>query len=210
MATGPSGLRAGLSELATELGGPATTRRNTNRKGLNLGEGAAFLVLENEAEVEGRKIYGYLSGYANTNDAYHQTASSPDGSGALRAMKGALEMAGLRASDIHYINAHGTGTANNDQAESAAINSLFEQIPPVSSTKAYTGHTLGAAGSIEAVFSLLAMREQLVFPNLNHLEKMEENDWLPVTSIQKKEIEHVLSNSFGFGGNNTSLIFSKH
>ena len=185
---------------------------SANRKGLNLGEGAAFLVLETEEAAHQRRneVLAYVSGYANANDAYHQTASSPDGRGATMAMQGALEMAGITPADIQYINAHGTGTNNNDESESTAINNIFKELkPPISSTKSYTGHTLGAAGSIEAVFSVLALREQMVFPNLNHQEAIAENDWLPVTKVQKTEIQNILSNSFGFGGNNSALVFSK-
>jgi 3-oxoacyl-[acyl-carrier-protein] synthase-1 len=186
---------------------------SANRKGLNLGEGAAFLVLETEeaAKQRGNEILAYVSGYANANDAYHQTASSPDGRGATMAMQGALDMAGLKPEDIQYINAHGTGTNNNDESESTAIHNIFKEAkPPISSTKSYTGHTLGAAGSIEAVYSVLALREQVVFPNLNHQEAIAENDWLPVSTVQKTEITNVLSNSFGFGGNNSSVVFGKN
>jgi len=183
-----------------------------NRKGLNLGEGAAFLVLESEQAMEqgGHKALAYLSGCANANDAYHQTASSPDGRGATMAMGNALKMAGLAPTDIQYINAHGTGTQNNDESESTAIHNIFgDTKPPISSTKAYTGHTLGAAGAIEAVFSIMALQSQLVFPNLNFQVPIAQNDWTPVQEIQQHQMDHVLSNSFGFGGNNSSLIFSK-
>ena len=183
---------------------------DSTRQGLNLGEGAAYLVLESEASVKARgaKAYGELLGYGNANDAYHQTASSPDGTGAFMAMQKALNVAGKTAADIDYINAHGTGTQNNDLSESKAIKQIFnEDVPVYSSTKAYTGHTLGAAGAIEAVFSILSIQEQKVFPNLNVKQPM---DVLPepVTEIQPVKIQNVLSNSFGFGGNCTSLIFS--
>lgn len=183
-----------------------------NRKGLNLGEGAAFLVLESENTMQRSqsKALAHVSGYANANDAYHQTASSPDGRGATMAMGKALKMAGLAPKDIQYINAHGTGTQNNDESESTAIHNIFGGTkPPISSTKAYTGHTLGAAGAIEAIFSIMALQSQLVFPNLNFQEPIAQNNWLPVQEIKEHSIEHVLSNSFGFGGNNSSLIFSK-
>ncbi|UII22955.1 beta-ketoacyl-[acyl-carrier-protein] synthase family protein [Fulvivirga ligni] len=183
---------------------------DSTRQGLNLGEGAAYLVLESEASVKARgaKAYGELIGYGNANDAYHQTASSPDGTGAFMAMQKALNVAGKTAADIDYINAHGTGTQNNDLSESKAIKQIFnEDVPVYSSTKAYTGHTLGAAGAIEAVFSILSIQEQKVFPNLNVKQPM---DVLPepVTEMQPVKIQNVLSNSFGFGGNCTSLIFS--
>ena len=185
---------------------------SANRAGLNLGEAAAYLVLESreEAEARGAEIHGLVTGWANTNDAYHQTASSPDGNGAYLAMTEALRKAGLKSSEISYINAHGTGTQNNDQSESIAIHRVFgEQKPPISSTKAYTGHTLAAAGAIEAVYSVLALENQKFLPNLNYQNPIEENDWKPQLEIEDGEISHVLSNSFGFGGNNSTVIFSK-
>jgi len=182
-----------------------------SRRGLNLGEGAAYLVLEREdtALKEGKKIYAYLSGYANANDAHHQTASSSDGKGPYLAMKLALEKAGLQPSDIDYINVHGTGTENNDLTESIALKRLFEdKIPPFSSTKAFTGHTLGAAGVIESVFSIIALQEQKLLPNINFKNKIEATGLVPVTDVLDAPINHVLTNSFGFGGNDSSLVFS--
>jgi len=184
-----------------------------NRMGLNLGEAAGFVLLESEqaAKARGAKILAVLSGYANTNDAYHPTAPAPDGSGAYNTMRQALDMAGLQPADIDYINAHGTATQNNDQAEGLAIQKLFgTQAPPFSSTKPYTGHTLAAAGVIEAIFSIWAMEERMIIPNLNFETKMEELDITPATKTQEDvQIDHVLSNSFGFGGSNVSLVFSK-
>ena len=185
---------------------------SADRAGLNLGEGAAYLVLENrvDAEKRGAKILAFVSGWANTNDAYHQTASSPDGDGAFRSMQLAIRKANLTTADISYINAHGTGTPNNDQSESVSIQRLFGvSKPPISSTKAYTGHTLAAAGAIEGVFSVLAIQHQIVLPNLNYSTPMPDNDWTPVLEPNHQKIEHVLSNSFGFGGNNSSVVFSK-
>ena len=185
---------------------------SANRAGLNLGEAAAYLVIESEDEAQAREaeIHGYVSGWANTNDAYHQTASSPDGNGAFLAMSQALDKADLKPSDIGYINAHGTGTQNNDQSESIAIHRVFGGgKPPISSTKAFTGHTLAAAGAIEAVYSLLALKEQKFLPNLNYQDPIEENDWRPQLEVESGKINHVLSNSFGFGGNNSTVIFSK-
>lgn len=183
-----------------------------NRQGLNLGEGAGFIVLESEkAAREGnREIFGELKGYANTNDAYHQTASSPEGNGAFMAMSKALEMAGLSTSEIDYINVHGTGTANNDLSEGRAMQKLFaDSTPRFSSTKTFTGHTLGAAGGIEAVISLMSIKHQLIFPNMNFNTVMADVSCRPETSlIEKAGIKHVLSNSFGFGGNNSALVFS--
>jgi len=183
-----------------------------HREGLNLGEGAGYLVLVSEkvAKTLNKKPYCKLSGYNNSNDAYHQTASSPDGTGSYLAMKGALERSGLATSDIDYINLHGTGTPNNDSAEGTAIKRLFEpDYPPMSSTKSFTGHTLGASGGLEAVFSVLAIKHGLIYPNLRFETRMNE---LPVDPAKKflkgQNINHVMSNSFGFGGNCTSLIFS--
>jgi 3-oxoacyl-[acyl-carrier-protein] synthase-1 len=183
-----------------------------NRTGLNLGEAAAFLVLESDAVVkkENKKVLAYVSGYANANDAFHQTASSDDGEGATLAMQKALKVADLSEKDIDYINAHGTATPNNDSSESKAILRVFkDKIPSFSSTKGYTGHTLAAAGAIEAVYSILALQNNLIFPNLNFKTPMEATNLIPVTDIVHKNIDHVLSNSFGFGGNCSTLIFSK-
>ncbi|MCK9400147.1 MAG: beta-ketoacyl-[acyl-carrier-protein] synthase family protein [Bacteroidales bacterium] len=181
-----------------------------NRMGLNLGEGAAFLVLESEKALDGRIPLCELSGYANANDAYHQTASSPDGFGPYLSMSQALDSGRLKPADIQYINAHGTGTDNNDLTEGIAIERIFGQhIPLVSSTKPFTGHTLGAAAAVEAVISILSIKNQMVFPNLNFHEKMDELHFEPLKEmITGKNLRHVLSNSFGFGGNDSTLIFS--
>ena len=183
-----------------------------NRKGLNLGEGAGYLVLVSERVARRtRKPYALLSGYANACDAYHQTASSPDGMGSLLAMKGALAVAGLEPGEISYINLHGTGTQNNDSAEGSAIRTLFApHYPPMSSTKSFTGHTLGACGGIEAVFSALSLSEGLIYPNLRLETPIKDFPFSVETTLtQNADIRHVLSNSFGFGGNCTSLVFSK-
>jgi 3-oxoacyl-(acyl-carrier-protein) synthase len=183
-----------------------------SRNGLNLGEGAAFLLLENEKSVQisGNETVCYVNGWANAADAYHQTASSPEGTGATLAIRHAIEKSGISISDISYINAHGTGTKNNDLSESVALKNVFgDHIPPFSSTKSFTGHTLAAAGAIEAVFSILAIRHNLAYPNLNYKTEIAETGLVPVTSLQSgTEINAVLSNSFGFGGNNSSLVFS--
>ena len=182
------------------------------RNGLNLGEGAAFVVLESEKAVKGKeeKILCKLTGYANANDAFHQTASSENGEGAFLAMSNALENSGLAVEDVDYINTHGTGTINNDLTEAIAIKRLFgEHYPLFSSTKPYTGHTLAAAGALEAVFSILSLRNNMIFPNLNFNEVMEEIPLKPITELMENVIiRNVLSNSFGFGGNDSSLIFS--
>jgi 3-oxoacyl-[acyl-carrier-protein] synthase-1 len=184
-----------------------------NRRGLNLGEGAGYVVLVSEkvAATLKNKPKIILSGYCNANDAYHQTASSPDGIGSYLAMSGALKKAGLKPEDIDYINLHGTGTQNNDIAEGTAIKRLFDpHYPKMSSTKTFTGHTLGASGGIEAVFSVLALQHGIVFPNLRLQTPMADMSFVPErTLVRNAEVKHVLSNSFGFGGNCSSLIFSK-
>lgn len=185
-----------------------------NRRGLNLGEGAGFLILESEDIANPEYILGELVGYANSNDAYHQTASSPDGTGAYLAMKGAIETAQIDPSAIDYINVHGTGTPNNDLSEGIAMQRIFgEKIPKFSSTKAFTGHTLGAAGGIEAVLSILALKEQLIYPNLRFETPIEafEQALIPETSLlEAQELTYILSNSFGFGGNTSSLVFKAY
>lgn len=180
------------------------------RKGLNLGEGAAYLVLESEQSLSDtpKAILGYLTGYANANDAFHQTSTSEHGEGAFLAMQEALKKAKLTAAQIGYINAHGTATENNDRTEAFAINRIFQTIPPFSSTKSYTGHTLAASAAIEAVYSLLALQYQQVFPNLRFENSMFEIPLKPIQKTTFLPIQHVLSNSFGFGGNCSTLIFS--
>lgn len=183
-----------------------------SRRGLNLGEGAAYLVLEDKksAKAEGKKIYAEVRGYANANDAHHQTASSENGEGPFLAMKNAIEEAGIQPKDINYINAHGTGTENNDLTEGIAIKRLFGEIPPpFSSTKAFTGHTLGAAGVIESVFSILALKNKIAFPSMNFSSAGEGIELKPITElINLENANYVLTNSFGFGGNDSSVIFS--
>ncbi|GAA3593143.1 beta-ketoacyl-[acyl-carrier-protein] synthase family protein [Flavivirga amylovorans] len=183
-----------------------------NRKGLNLGEAAAFLVLESDevVQAENKPVLAYVKGYGNANDAYHQTASSENGDGATLAMQKALKVAELPSSDIDYINAHGTATGNNDLSEGRAILRVFEEgVPDFSSTKAYTGHTLAAAGAIEAVYSVLALQNNVVYPNLNFKTPMKEFSMTPQLELKEKELHTVLSNSLGFGGNCSTIIFSK-
>jgi 3-oxoacyl-[acyl-carrier-protein] synthase-1 len=184
-----------------------------NRKGLNLGEGAGYVVLVSEraAALMKKDIYCSVSGYCNSNDAYHQTASSPEGDGSFWAMEGALKMSGIQPQDVGYINLHGTGTQNNDISEGTAIKRLFHpHYPKMSSTKSFTGHTLGASAGIEAVFSSLAVQQGLIYPNLRLQTPMEELPFVPELKFSKSPgLKHVLSNSFGFGGNCSSLVFSK-
>ncbi|WP_430813714.1 beta-ketoacyl-[acyl-carrier-protein] synthase family protein [Carboxylicivirga sp. RSCT41] len=181
-----------------------------NRKGLNLAEGAGYLVLEKKQDA--KEYLCKVPGFANANDAYHQTASSPEGNGAYSSMLQALEMSGLSSTDIDYVNVHGTGTNNNDLSEGVALNRLFGKgkVPHFSSTKSYTGHTLAAAAGVEAVFSVLAIQNDIVYPNLNFKDAIEDLDLVPNTKvIEGAGVNHVMSNSFGFGGNNSTVIFSK-
>jgi 3-oxoacyl-(acyl-carrier-protein) synthase len=186
---------------------------DASRNGLNLGEGAGFVVLvSNEvAAEENLHCYAKVSGYANTSDAFHQTASSPEGRGSFHAMQKALAMAALSPADIDYINLHGTGTTNNDLSEGTAIKRLFgNDYPALSSTKAFTGHTLGACGGIEAVYSLMSIKHQCIFPNLRFKAPIDETGIFPQQDFDSRKVEHVMSNSFGFGGNCSSIIFSKN
>ncbi len=185
---------------------------DANRKGLNLGEAAAFLVLESDEVAKNKNVLARVVGYGNANDAFHQTASSENGDGAFLAMEKAFEVAGLSPSTIDYINVHGTATPNNDLSEGRALKRVYadEPMPQFSSTKPFTGHTLAAAAAIEAVYSILAIRENVVFPNLNFQTPMPEFDIVPQTSLLQKPINYVLSNSFGFGGNCSTLIFARH
>lgn len=186
---------------------------DVSRAGLNLGEGAGYLVMTNvqPSAVSHQQYYCKLAGYANRNDAHHQTASSVEGNGAYLAMEEALKVAGLAPEAVCYINAHGTGTGNNDASESAAFKRLFgERMPRFSSTKSFTGHTLAAAGGIEAVLSALAVRHGYMYPNLNFENPIEEYGLRPVTHFEENaDVNCVLTNSFGFGGNCSSLVFTR-
>ena len=186
---------------------------DATRNGLNLGEGAGFVVLESEeyALKRGVEPLGILDGYGNACDAFHQTASSEDGEGAFLAMSKALNMSGLKPSDIDYVNAHGTATPNNDASESRAMIRLFgDNVPPVSSTKAFTGHTTSAAGSIEAVICLLAIRHGFIPANLNWKEPFDGGVIPETEGREGVALNHVLCNSFGFGGNDSSLLISRY
>ena len=180
------------------------------RAGLNLGEGAAFVVLESEEHARQRQtpVHAYLRGYGNACDAFHQTASSDNGEGAFLAMREALKMAQLPPEEIQYVNAHGTGTPNNDLSESVALRRVFgNQMPPVSSTKGFTGHTTSASGSIETVICLLAIHYGFLPANLGWQYPMAEGI-IPTQGEDKVSLRHVLCNSFGFGGNDSSLVLS--
>lgn len=195
---------------ALQILAPAACRPfDEHRQGLNLGEGAAFLVLERGEDVAaGKKIYAGLSGYCNVNDAFHPSSISPEGEGPYLAMMGALRSAGLTAADIGYINAHGTGTENNDASESRAMIRVFGAPPLFSSTKSSIGHTLGASGAIEAVYSILSLYHQEAYAGLNFSSPIPGCGLRPLAVYTPMKLQHVLSNSFGFGGNCTSLIFS--
>lgn len=229
--TGANMLRMGLAETVVVGGVESLTRFHFNgfgalmildtalcrpfdrdRAGLNLGEGAAYLVLETPGAVARRGVrpLAMLSGYGNASDAYHQTASSPTGEGAYRSMQQALTMSGLAPEAIDYVHAHGTGTESNDASETVALRRLFgDQLPPVASTKAFTGHTTSTSGSVEAVICLLALEHQFLPVSLNWQTPMAEG-LVPVTNPQPEgPIEHILTNAFGFGGNDATAIFSR-
>ena len=183
---------------------------DATRAGLNLGEGAAYVVMEGEAVARkrGAEPHAFLTGYGNACDAFHHTAWSENGEGAYLAMKEALAVAHLAPADIQYVNAHGTGTPNNDQSESVALGRIFgNNLPPVSSTKAFTGHTTSASGSIEAVICLLAMKHAFIPANLGWRNIMD-NGFKPCMGKTDVVLHHVLCNSFGFGGNDSALILS--
>ena len=186
-----------------------------NRRGLSLGEGAGVLVLESLAHARrrGARIHAELLGYGVSCDAHHMTAPEPEGAGAALAMRRALEDAGVAAGQVDYVNAHGTGTPANDPMETRAIKTLFGErarAVPVSSTKSMIGHTLGAAGAIEAVVSVLAIRDRFIPPTIHHEEPDSQCDldYVPGTA-RPADPDVVLSNSFAFGGNNTALVFGR-
>jgi 3-oxoacyl-[acyl-carrier-protein] synthase II len=204
---------AAMKALSTRNDDPQHASRpfDAERDGFVMGEGAGALVLESydDAVARGAKIYGELIGFGESGDANHITTPTMDGP--LRAMKGAYEMAGKPKVD--YVNAHGTSTPINDKNETAALKELFggkENCPPVSSTKGQTGHCLGAAGSIEAVIALMAMRDGILPPTINYTTPDEncDLDYVP-NQARKAELNVVMSNSFGFGGTNGVVIFKR-
>lgn len=185
---------------------------DANRAGLNLGEGAAYVVLEREEAAlrRGATVDAWLAGYGNACDAYHQTASSPDDLGAQLSMRKALTMAQLRAEDIQWVHAHGTGTPNNDASEIVAIRKVFAGAEPlVSSTKGFTGHTTSASGAVSTVISILAMQGNFVPANKGFHSAMA-NGFSPTMGLSGICLDHVMINSFGFGGNDSTLILSSH
>lgn len=178
---------------------------DATRAGLNLGEGAAFLVLEKDSPT----AKAYIAGYGNRCDAFHQTATSDNGEGAYLAMTDALAMSGMKPEDIDYVNAHGTGTPNNDISESVALRRVFGDVmPPVSSTKAYTGHTTSASGSIETVISILAMQHGFIPANIGW-KNQTEGGITPCMGKEGVTLNNIVCNSFGFGGNDSSLIICR-
>jgi len=185
---------------------------DADRAGLSLGEGAAIVVLETEAHARARgaRIHAYVAGHGSTCDAYHATAPRPDGSRALAAMRSALDDAGMNPTDVDYVNAHGTGTVDNDLAEARALMQLFDgHPPPVSSTKRFFGHTLAAAGAIETVVSILALHRQHVPANLGLRRVDPAMGFEPIGHTSDGELTVAMTNSFGFGGNNCSLLVER-
>lgn len=216
-AIGLSGFGAARA-LSTRNEDPARASRpwDKNRDGFVLGDGAGVVVLEEyeHAKKRGARIYAELVGFGMSGDAYHMTQPTEDGSGAARSMQSALEDARLDIDHIDYINAHGTSTPVGDIAETMAIKVAFQhraKLIPVSSTKSMTGHLLGAAGAIEAIFSILSLRDQIAPPTIN-LEEQDpacDLDYVP-NHAREMKIKAVMSNSFGFGGTNGALIFQKN
>lgn len=207
-----------LKALSTRNDSPETASRpfDKERDGFVMGEGAAILVFETleHALNRGAKIYAEVSGFGLTDDAFHITQPAPGGEGAVRSMKLAIEDAGLVPEDIDYINAHGTSTPFNDRNESAAIKTVFGEHADklvVSSTKSMTGHLLGAAGAIEAVATVLAIKESMIPPTINYSTPDPECDLFYAPNVAvKKEIKAALSNTFGFGGHNATICFKAY
>jgi 3-oxoacyl-[acyl-carrier-protein] synthase II len=206
-----------MGALSTRNDDPLTASRpfDKDRDGFLMGEGAGMLILEalEHAQARGATILCEISGYGTTDDAYHISAPAENGAGAALSMRLALENAGLQVTDIDYINAHGTSTPLNDKSETAAIKTVFGAQAyrvPISSTKSMTGHLLGASGAVEAVFSILAMREGIIPPTINYHtpDPQCDLDYVP-NQPRKAVIRHVMSNSFGFGGHNATLVFSR-
>lgn len=206
-----------MGALSTRNDDPLTASRpfDKDRDGFLMGEGAGILILESleHAQARGATILCELSGYGTTDDAHHISAPAENGAGAAISMKHALEDADLQVTDIDYINAHGTSTPLNDKSETAAIKNVFGERAykiPVSSTKSMTGHLLGASGAVEAVFSILAIREGIIPPTINYQTPDPDCDLDYVPKQPRKAgIKHAMSNSFGFGGHNATLVFSQ-
>ncbi|CAM5728122.1 putative 3-oxoacyl-[acyl-carrier-protein] synthase 2 [Streptomyces afghaniensis 772] [Streptomyces afghaniensis] len=197
---------------------PKTASRpfDANRDGFVIGEGAGIVVLEEleHALARGAKIYAEIVGYGSTGDAYHITSPAPGGEGGARAMKMAINDAGLTPEDVSYINAHGTSTAYNDKFETMAVKEVFGDYAykvPMSSTKSMTGHLLGAAGGIEAIFSVLAIKDSIVPPTINFETADPDCDLdYVINTHRKQEVNVAMSNSLGFGGHNATIVFKKY
>lgn len=208
---------ASMTALTSRNDDPGHASRpfDKERDGFLMGEGAAVLVIESLEHAQGRgaRILGEVLGYGVTNDAYHISAPAENGRGAANCMRMALEDAELNGQSIDYINAHGTSTLLNDRSETAAIKAVFGELAydiPISSTKSMTGHMMGAAGAIEAMFCMLAMRDGIMPPTINY-EVPDPDcdlDYVP-NKARKKEMKTVMSNSFGFGGHNATIILGK-
>jgi 3-oxoacyl-[acyl-carrier-protein] synthase II len=206
-----------MKALSTRNDDPGAASRpfDKDRDGFIMGEGSAILILEEleRARHRGAKIYAELVGYGASADAHHVTAPAPGGEGAVRAMTAALADAGVPASAIDYINAHGTSTAYNDLYETMAIKTVFgdrAKAIAVSSTKSMTGHLLGAAGAIEGMFSSLALKEGVIPPTMNYTTPDPECDLDYVPNVPRRQaIRYAMSNSFGFGGTNSVLLFGR-
>ena len=204
-----------MGALSTRNDDPLTASRpfDRNRDGFLMGEGAGMLILESleHAQARGATVLCEISGYGTTDDAHHISAPAENGAGAAMSMKIALENANLTIKDIEYINAHGTSTPLNDKSETAAIKTVFGEQAysiPVSSTKSMTGHLLGASGAVEAVFSIMAIRDGILPPTINYQnpDPVCDLDYVP-NHPRKASPRHVMSNSFGFGGHNATLVF---
>jgi 3-oxoacyl-[acyl-carrier-protein] synthase II len=203
-----------LSALSTRNDDPASAARpfEKSRDGFVMSEGAACLVLESleHARARGARVLGFVRGAGEKSDSFHRTRSNPDGGAIITAMRRAIADAGLHPSDISYVNAHGTGTPENDKMETLGMRAVFgNDAPPISSNKSMIGHTLSAAGAIEAAFSLLAIRDGKLPPTINHAEPDPAItlDVVP-NAARDAKVTHVLSNSFGFGGQNVCLVLS--
>lgn len=208
---------AAARALSTRNDDPQRASRpfDAERDGFVLGEGAGILILESEehARARGARIYGEVAGYGCTGDAHHITQPAPEGEGAYRAIRLALQDAGIEPEDVDYINAHGTSTEYNDYFETLAIKRAFGEAAyrvPVSSTKSMTGHLLGAAGAVEAIICLLAMRHGVIPPTINyeHPDPRCDLDYVP-NEKRAAQVNVAVSNSFGFGGHNAVLVFRK-